>query len=288
MRNPAAQTALGPMFIVALDQYERSPLIQDDVAYRMLPTGMKVLARLMRPRLPRQAMIRSLDRSMRGGWASFLCRKRYVEDKLTEAVSAGVRSVVILGAGLDTSAHRLPILADTSVYEVDLPENIARKRASLHKLHGTVPEHVTLVPVDFQTQDLQDTLAQHGYRFDTRTFFVWEAVTQYLTEEGVRRTMEVLAEAHTGSRLVFTYIRKDFLDGMTFYGAEATYKEYVVKRRLWHFGMNPDGVADFLAAYGWRELEQAGPPEFADRYLLPSGRNPGTSEIERSVYAEKI
>lgn len=130
MRSPAAQTALGPMFIVALDQYERSPLIHDDMAYRMLPTGMKALARLMRPRLPRQAMIRSLNRNMRGGWASFLCRKRYVQDKLTGAVSAGARTVVILGAGLDTGAYRLPILAPTSVDEVDLPETSrARRRA---------------------------------------------------------------------------------------------------------------------------------------------------------------
>jgi O-methyltransferase involved in polyketide biosynthesis len=51
-----------------------------------------------------------------------------------------------------------------------------------------------------------------------QTLFVGEAVTQYLTEQGVRATFDWLAEAAPGSRLAFTYVRKDFLDGKSFYG----------------------------------------------------------------------
>jgi O-methyltransferase involved in polyketide biosynthesis len=50
---------------------------------------------------------------------------------------------------------------------------------------------------------------------------VWEAVTLYLTETGVRETFEFLASAQPGSQLVFTYLRKDFLDATTLYGDEA-------------------------------------------------------------------
>jgi O-methyltransferase involved in polyketide biosynthesis len=38
-------------------------------------------------------------------------------------------------------------------------------------------------------------------------------VTQYLTEPGVRKTLDFLARAAGGSRLAFTYVRKDFLEG---------------------------------------------------------------------------
>jgi O-methyltransferase involved in polyketide biosynthesis len=62
----------------------------------------------------------------------------------------------------------------------------------------------------------------------------------------------------------------------------------VVKRQLWHFGMDPNHVAEFLADYGWRETEQMGPQEFAHRYITPSGRALPVSEIERSVCAKKI
>lgn len=42
---------------------------------------------------------------------------------------------------------------------------------------------------------------------------MWEAVTQYLTEQGVRATFDRLAKAARGSRLAFTYVRKGFLTG---------------------------------------------------------------------------
>jgi O-methyltransferase involved in polyketide biosynthesis len=101
---------------------------------------------------------------------------------------------------------------------------------------------------------------------------VWEAVTQYLTQDGVRQTFEVLAGAPPGSQMVFTYIRQDFLDGTVFYGGQAAYREFVQKRRLGRFGLLPEQVAGFLAPYGWTEVEQARPREFTARYPQPSGR----------------
>jgi methyltransferase (TIGR00027 family) len=210
------------------------------------------------------------------------------EPRSPQATDSQIDAAVILGAGFDTRAYRLPVLPATPVYEIDLPANIDRKRTRLTRLYGEIPANVTLVPVDFETQDLADVLADHGYRPDRPTFFVWEAVTQYLTEAGVRRTFDFLAAAAPGSRLVFTYVRKDFLDGTALYGGESAYQEFVVKRQLWHFGMDPNQVAEFLADYGWRETEQMGRQEFAHRYVTPSGRALPVSEIERSVCARKI
>jgi methyltransferase (TIGR00027 family) len=113
-----------------------------------------------------------------------------------------------------------------------------------------VPPDVTLLPIDFETDDLADCLADKGFDLGSRTFYVWEAVTQYLTEPAVRKTMEYLADAVPGSGLAFTYVRKDFLDGQTMYGAQSAYQDFVVKPALWRFGMDPEGVAEFLAEYG--------------------------------------
>ena len=86
---------------------------------------------------------------------------------------------------------------------------------------------------------------------------------------------------------MFIGVRKDFLDGTALYGGESAYQEFVVKRQMWHFGMDPK-VAEFLDDYGWMETEQMGPQQFAHRYITPSGRALPVSEIERSVCARKI
>jgi methyltransferase (TIGR00027 family) len=173
------------------------------------------------------------------------------------------------------------------VCEVDLPANIDRKTAAVQRCFGRVPPDVTLLPVDFETDDLADCLAHNGFDPGMSTFYVWEAVTQYLSESAVRKTMEHLAGAATGSGLAFTFVRKDFLDGQAMYGAQSAYQDFVVKRRLWQFGLHPDEVAGFLAEYGWREVEQVGPDEYAARYLQTVGRSEPVSEIERAVYAER-
>ena len=290
MANQAAQTAYGPMSIVVAEQYypEGQRLIEDALAFQFLPPGLKVFARLVRWTLVRDLIFNLSERRAHGVWGSVLCRKRYIDDKLLETISDGLQAVVILGAGLDTRAYRLAALGALQVFEVDLPENIAYKSSKLQELYGSVPAHVVLVPLDLDCQDLASGLAAHGYRADYKSFFVWEAVTQYLSQAGVQKTLKSLAQAKTGSRLVFTYIRKDFIDGTARYGLEALYQAYRGKSPLWHFGLAPGQVAAFLEPYAWKELEQVGSQEYTVRYLKPAGRAMPVTEIERAVYAEKL
>ena len=287
MNNPAAQTALGPMVVVAAEQHERSPLIHDSVAQQLLPVSARIAVALTRWSPARRALVAATDKKLVGGWASFLCRKRYIDDQLVNAVAKGIDAVVILGAGYDTRAYRLPTLVGVPICEVDLPTNIARKEAALRKCFGQVPSGVTLLSVDFETDNLAECLGREGFGPAARNFYIWEGVTQYLTEPAVRKTMDHLADGAPGSGLAFTYVRSDFLNGQAMYGAEPVYQDFVVKQGLWKFGLHPEQVDGFLAEYGWRECEQVGPDEYADRYLDPAGRTITASEIERAVYAER-
>lgn len=282
----AAGTADGPMVIVAAEQAEARPLVRDEVAYRMAAPGVRALLAATRWAPVRRWLRRATDRQMPGLWGGMLCRKRYAEDCLRAALADGMTEVVILGAGLDTLAYRVPEAAKAHVYEVDLPANITRKRAALHRAYGRVPDHVTLVPVDFDTDDLTTSLTTAGHPMDARTFVVWEAVTQYLTEPGVRATFESLSQSAPGSRLMFTYIRTDFLTGQNLYNAPAAHHRFAEgPHPLWRFALNPEDVPAFLAEYGWQEREQLGPAEYAERYL--ADRDLTTSEIERAVLAER-
>jgi methyltransferase (TIGR00027 family) len=251
----------------------------------MLPGRLRLLLRLFGLKPLRQGFLGLIERTspgMRGG----ICRKRYIDDKLVEALG-GIDTVLILGSGLDTRPYRLPQLSALPLYEVDLPQTIAYKKGRLLQLYGSVPPHVRLIPIDFDRQPLEEVLEGHGYSPDRTCFIIWEGVTQYLSEAAVRAVFEFLAKGRPGSRLIFTYIVEDFIGGVNTYGMETLYRQTRVKEQVWRFGMRPSQVAGFIGEYSWREVEQVGADEYRQRYLTPMGRTDAVMAIERTVYAEK-
>jgi methyltransferase (TIGR00027 family) len=287
-RNPAAQTAFGPMAQAAIEQYEPPArrLVDDDLAMSMLPAGQRAFVRAMRWPLLRRLTIAASERAVPGSWALITCRKRFIDDKLGESLES-IDAVVILGAGMDSRGYRLARRSDIRVFEVDLPVNVERKRAAVERALGSASTSVHLVPVDFERDDLMGALTGHGYRTDARTLFVWEGVTQYLTEDAVRATLTALTETPPGSRLVFTYVRRDFIDGVNMYDAAVLYKRFRQRQQVWKFGLNPDDVGAFIGEYGWRLVEQAGPDYYMRNYIEPLGRRLTASDLEWTAYAEK-
>jgi methyltransferase (TIGR00027 family) len=287
-RNPVAQTAFGPMVLAAVEQNEPTGqrLVDDDLAELFLPTALRWLVAATRWGPARRLMIRASEFTGPGLWVNLACRKRFIDDKLKEALD-DIDAVVILGAGLDTRAYRLTRQVKIPVFEVDLPVNVAMKAKTVRRVLGELPLSVRLAALDFEHDDLLTALAEHGYRTDYRAFFICEGVTQYLTEDGVRRTLEGLRAAASGSRLVFTYVRRNFINGTNRYGTRTLYRNTRQRHQLWQFGLEPDEVAGFIADYGWRLVEQAGPDELAQRYVEPTGRKLPASQLEWSAYAEK-
>lgn len=288
VRNRAAQTAFGPMVLAAVEQHEppERRLVDDDLAPRFIPAPARWLVAATRPAPLRRVFIAASEWSGPGLWVNLACRKHYIADKLDEAL-ADVDAVVVLGAGLDTRAYHLARHSRIPVFEVDQPVNIDRKAAAVRRVLGSQPRSVRLVPLDFERDDLLTALAEHGYRTDYRVFFIWEGVTQYLTENAVRATLAGLRPVAPGSRLAFTYVRRDFIDGHNRYGSRTLYRTTRERRQLWKFGLQTEDVAGFLDEYGWRLLEQAGPEYFARHYVEPAGRDLPGSELEWSAYAEK-
>jgi methyltransferase (TIGR00027 family) len=226
-------------------------------------------------------LIRKTEAKVPGLWGGITARKRFIDDVLAEHPAA---AVVDLGAGFDTRGCRPNA---SQVWEVDQPSNIDVKRRRLRTLFGEVPGHLTLVPLDFDREDLGTALAASGYPSEATTFFIWEGVTQYLTEEGVRATFDFLARAPADSHLVFTYVPRAFIDGENLFGQKHLYRKMRGDDPIWRFGIDPGGVDGLLAGYGWREVEHLGYDELHRRYVQPTGRDLGWMEIERIVHARK-
>lgn len=287
----AAATGSSPTFIVAVEQFfpKGERIIHDDLAIQILPFGFRTFAQLLRIPILRNWMVKLTEGQITGGWIAFPARKRYIDEKVIEAVDSGqVNAIVNLGAGFDTRAYRLHSLSKVPVWELDQTVNIDPKEKRILSIFGAVPSHVTLARINFQKEDIATVLRSKNYQINTKTFFIWEAVSQYLSESAIRLTFDFLSQAKAGSRLAFTYILKDFIEGENFYGEEAMYQRMVINQKVWHFGWNPKQIPDFLAEYGWQLIEDVSYHELAERYVTPSRRISGSMEIERMVYAEKL
>jgi len=131
-------------------------------------------------------------------------RSRYAEDRLAEAVAAGVEQYVVLGAGLDTFAYRNP-LAHLRIFEVDFPATQEWKRAKLAEARIDLPADLTFVPLDFEHHTLAAGLAEAGFNVDRAAFFGWLGVVPYLTLPAFRASVETIGRLPAGSGVCFDY-----------------------------------------------------------------------------------
>jgi methyltransferase (TIGR00027 family) len=181
-------------------------LFSDPYAVAFLRPALRVLAAAARVPLLRGPAVGLYDAvAGPGPRPSAVARTRAIDDEVADAM-ASCGQCVLLGAGFDTRAHRLPALAGCAVLEVDHPATQAAKRAVVDRLElrrGLL----TYVPVDFEVDDLASALRGAGFDSAVPAVFVWEGVTNYLTRAAVAATLDTVHDlAAAGSRLVLTYV----------------------------------------------------------------------------------
>ena len=132
-------------------------------------------------------------------------RTAAIDAALRDAVAGGARQLVILGAGYDGRAWRLPELAGVNVFEVDQPATQNDKRAHRAELRAPIG-NVTFVPVNFERESLDHALEHAGHDRTTPTCWIWEGVVMYLTRDAMRATLaDVAGRSAPGSTLIVNY-----------------------------------------------------------------------------------
>ncbi len=177
------------------------PVIRDEFAEPLVrAVGLDVFTRLAAGELEAD------DLEKGGGFPrmvdTFAARARYFDDYFAEATGAGLRQVVIVASGLDARPYRLSWPAGTTVYEIDQPEVIEFKTATLSKIGAVPPVEHRTVGIDLR-EDWPAALQAAGFDPARPTAWLAEGVLiGFLPPEAEVRLLDnIIALSAPGSRL---------------------------------------------------------------------------------------
>jgi methyltransferase (TIGR00027 family) len=182
---------------------------------------------------------------------------------------AGIDQLVLLGAGLDTRAYRLPAGTPVRCFEVDTARTQAFKRAMLRRA-GVDTARITFVPADFDIEDWFEKLVGAGFEPDKPSLFLWEAVTMYLGRHAVERSLRAIAATAPGSVVAFDYFSAEQLEARSPFMRYARVVLNAVGEPFGTFGIDTtpparERAAAFLESCGLALEEQRNFGEESDR-----------------------
>lgn len=245
-------------------------LVADPFAPSFLSPRLQRAVRLSRISCIRFLVERYADRRLPGARTSGIARTLLIDEAWTRALSDGIHQVAILGAGFDCRAYRLPDAACATIFEVDHPAMLAVKEARLKQILPAIPPNVRFAAIDFNRQRLPEVLANAGFDPSLPALFLWEGVTNYLTEDAVDSVLRYVGDCAPGSRIVFTYVHKGALDGFVeFEGAARIRRDVVKLGEPWTFGLVPKALPDFLGKRNLKLDFDAGASEYRLRCYGP-------------------
>lgn len=287
-RGRASRTAEQNALFRALESArpEGERLFDDPLARTFLRPPLSWVERAAHAPAVHRLITSFIDRRWPGVRTSVVARTRFIDDAIATVVHAETRQVVLLGAGFDSRALRLPQLRGPRVFEVDHPDTQAAKRRVLLHARGSLPAHVRFVACDFDAQDLDSTMRAAGFDRGARSFLLWEGVTNYLSPGAVDTTLRWCASAAPGSRLLFTYVHRDVLTRPErFIGADRLHASLARAGEKLTCGIAPDELPAFLAERGLTLQSDLGASEYRLRYYGDAARRIRGHEFYRVALA---
>ncbi len=259
-------TALGVAAARAAETRSENPLISDPFAQVFLDAaGDGVWNWHSAPQLPAELVEAEpeLPLQMQAMVSYMASRTAFFDQFFLAATRAGIRQAVILAAGLDARAWRLPWPDGTTVYELDQPRVLEFKSSTLGE-HGAEPAcNRIAVPVDLR-QDWPTALQQAG--FDASAPSVWsaEGLMPYLPAAAQELLFNrVQALTATGSRIAVEALGPKFVDPQSRAKRRARMdriravmaevdpqREIPRTDELWYFEERED-VGDWFGRHGW-------------------------------------
>jgi methyltransferase (TIGR00027 family) len=217
-------------------------------------------------------------------------RTRFFDQMFTDAARHGVRQAVILAAGLDARAYRLPWRDGTVVFEVDQPEVIEFKTQTLAGLGAASKATRKVVAVDLR-EDWPKALLDNGFDPKQPTAWSAEGLLIYLPSDAQDKLFDnITALSAPGSRLAtervpdvdaFAAARpKEIADKMKELGSNIDFDDLVYKGAR-------TNVIDYLAEHGWTvSVQSAQEAQEANGFEWPD--DPTTAAFGQLSYVSAV
>ncbi|BBX64503.1 putative S-adenosyl-L-methionine-dependent methyltransferase [Mycobacterium saskatchewanense] len=195
-------------------------------------------------------------------------RTNFFDTYFKDAVADGIRQIVILASGLDSRAYRLDWPAGTTVYEIDQPQVLEYKSATLAE-HGVTPSADRReVAIDLR-QDWPAALRAAGFDPAARTAWLAEGLLMYLPAEAQDRLFTLIGElSPPGSRVSAETApthaderRQQMRERFRKVADELGLEDTVDVGELMYRDEHRADVTDWLNKNGWRARAQASTDE---------------------------
>ena len=200
-----SQTALFAALrrFLAYDYFKNQQHGPDNLAIHFLPPNFKFVLKFKKMR---ENTAKKLRIALPGLNEYMIARTAFFDYHFQQAINQETSQIVILGAGYDSRPYRfLPKSNQTQIFELDTAPTQSQKIEYLDKAKIS-HDHVRLMPIDFNTQSIEEVLESNGYKKSKKTLFLWEGVTYYLNPQSVSKTLNEIAQnTNPESTLIFDY-----------------------------------------------------------------------------------
>ena len=220
--------------------------------------------------------------------ASIVARARFIEDLVVEQASRGLRQYVILGAGLDSFAQRMPA-SRLRVFEIDQPGPQAWKRQRLIELDFGMPDWLRFVPIDFEAGgSWRDGIITAGFDGSDPAIVASTGVSMYLTKDANTATLRQVAAFAPGSTLAMTFLLPlELADPEVRPGLEMAEKGARTSGTPFISFFTPPEILALAREAGFREARHVSAEDLTQRYFASrtDGLRPPNSAEELLVAA---
>jgi methyltransferase (TIGR00027 family) len=203
----------------------------------------------------------SIHQRVSAQWAYIASRTRWFDDFFADAGAADVRQAVILAAGLDARAWRLPWAKDSVVFEIDQPKMLEFKSETLGSRGAEPACRYVAVGIDLR-QDWPKALCDAGFDAGQPTAWSAEGLLAYLPADGQDKLFDRIHElSAAGSRIAADVLTAAFFDPENLARLGAWFgrlRDAVLQAggqlpdtpSMW-FDEERTDVADWLREHGW-------------------------------------
>jgi len=214
------------------------------------------------------------NRSAPGAYEFMIARTAFFDRIVEQAFKENIDQMVLLGAGYDSRPYRFrKSIQDTKIFELDGKPTQQRKKEYLQRAEISISEQISFVPINFETDNLRETLTEAGFSQGKKTLFIWEGVTYYLSREAVDNMLAfVRSNSPSGSSISFDYASLSD-EALNEDGAKELRKHMQSRysNEPTRFGIRAGKIEAFLAERGFEVVEHLTAAEMNEKYLSIRG-----------------